>query len=140
MWLKGSSPKNAHPLYLAIRSLGTLWNWAHQASSLIKYANQLSQTYGGPTVAVRELTGMVWLGLVVLAIEGVLFLMAYSGTRTRSKRGWDLMFFALLVNLVYGVLVIFTDYGGVGSFIGYLIGSVVGLWLLFQIRDKYLSK
>ena len=50
------------------------------------------------------------------------------------------MFFALLVNLVYGVLVIFTDYGGVGSFIGYLIGSVVGLWLLFQIRDKYLSK
>src|SRR3990167_9013996 len=74
---------------------------------LVNYANQLSQAYGGSTVAVRELTGMVWLGLVVLAIEGVLFLMAFSGTRARSKRGWDLMFFALLVNLVYGVLVIF---------------------------------
>ena len=125
---------------LMLWSVYALWNWAHQANSLINYANQLSQAYGGSTVAVRELTGMVWLGLVVLAIEGVLFLMAYSGTRTRSKRGWDLMFFALLVNLVYGVLVIFTDYGGVGNFIGYLVGSVIGLWLLFQIRDKYLSK
>ena len=117
-----------------------LWQWAHVASDLTGYVNELNRVYGGPDIAVRELTAMVWVGLIVLAVEAVLFLMAFQATRARTKRGWDLMFYALLVNLVYGVLVIFTDYGGVGSFIGYLIGSVVGFWLLFQIRGKYLGK
>lgn len=117
-----------------------LWQWAHVANDLTGYVNELSRAYGGPDVAVRELTAMVWVGLIVLAVEAVLFIMAFQATRTHSKKGWDLMFYALLVNLVYGILVIFTDYGGVGSFIGYLIGSIVGFWLLFQIRSKYLGK
>ncbi|MEX0881714.1 MAG: hypothetical protein WEC17_00600 [Candidatus Saccharimonadales bacterium] len=116
-----------------------LWQWAHAVNNLVDFTNQFSQVYGGPTITGRELTAMVWVGLVVLGVEAVLFLMAFQATRTRSKRGWNLMFYALLVNLVYGILVIFTDYGGVGSFIGYLIGTIIGLWLLFQIRSKYLG-
>ena len=125
---------------LTLWSVYWLWQWANTANNLADFANELSRVYGSGDVVSRDLTAMVWVGLGVLAVEAVLFIMAFQATRARAKRGWDLMFYALLVNLVYGVLVIFTDYGGVGSFIGYLIGSVIGLWLLFQIRSKYLGK
>lgn len=122
---------------LTLWSVYALWHWAHLANGLVNYVNQLSAIYGGTSVDIHRLTATVWLGMIILAVEGVLFLMAFPATRARTKKGWDLMFYALLVNLVYGVVVIFTDYGGVGNFIGYLIGSVIGLWLLFQIRGKY---
>lgn len=125
---------------LSLWAAYALYHWAHLANGLINYADQLSQAYGGPAVAGDRLNAAVWLGIIVLAVEGVLYLMAYPATKARSKRGWDLMFMALLVNIVYGVVVLFTDYGGVGTFIGTLIGSVIGLWLLFQIRGKYLNK
>ena len=125
---------------LTLWSVYALWHWAHLADGLVNYVNQLSAAYGGTTVGIHRLSATVWLGLAVLAVEGILFLMAFSPTKARAKRGWDLMFYALLVNLVYGILVIFTDYGGVGNFVGYLIGTVIGLWLLFQIRGKYSGK
>lgn len=118
----------------------SLWQWAHLVNGLANYVNELGQAYGVNTsVAVNELDAAVWLGLIVLTVEAVLYLMAFSATRARQKRGWNLMFYALLVNLVYGIVNIFTSYGGVGNFIGYLIGTVIGLWLLFQIRSKYLG-
>jgi hypothetical protein len=75
--------------------------------------------------------------LIVVAIEAVIYLLAFPATRDRKKSGWDLMFYALLINLVYGVIVVFTDYGGIGSLIGTIIGSGIGLYLLFQIRASY---
>ena len=125
---------------LTLWSVDALSNWAHVANNLINNLNALGQAYGVDIPSVDRLNATVWIGLIVLAIEGVIFLLAFPATRARSKRGWDLMFYALLINLVYGIVVIFSDYGGVGNFIGYLIGSVIGLWLLFQIRSKYLGK
>lgn len=124
---------------LTLLSVYWLWHWAHLANNLTNYVNQLSQAYGGPALDVHRLTAGVWLGIIVLAIEAVLYIMAFPATRARAKRGWDLMFYALLVNIVYGVVVLFTDYGSVGNLIGTLIGSVIGLWLLFQIRGKYMG-
>ncbi len=47
------------------------------------------------------------------------------------------MFYAFLVNVIYGIFILFTDYGGLGSLIGAVIGSAIGLYLLFQIRGNY---
>lgn len=117
-----------------------LWQWALLVNGLTDYVNELSQTYGVNTgVAVNKLDAAVWLGLVVLVVGTVLYLMAFPATRARQKRGWNLMFYALLVNLIYGIVNIFTNYGVVGNFISYAIGTVVGLWLPFQIRGKYLG-
>lgn len=124
---------------LTLWSVYWLWHWAHLANRFIDYANQLNQYYGGPGIQTHRLTALVWLGLIVLAVQAVLYLMAFPATRARQKRGWDLMFYALLVNLVYGIVTIFTDYGGIGNFIGSLIGTAIGLWLLFQIRGKYMG-
>lgn len=115
-----------------------LWHWAHIANSLINYANSWSAAYGGPKIATNQMTIGLWLGLVVLIIEGLIYLAAFPATRARKKSGWDLLFYALLINVAYGVIVAFTSYGGIGSLIWTIIGSAIGLYLLFQIRSSYL--
>lgn len=119
-----------------------LWRWAHAANRLVDYANELSRALGTTEVAkTSRLSLMLWIGLIVLAVEGVLFVAAYPGLKARSKSGWNLLFYAALLNAVYGVVVAFTDYGsGIGSIIGSLIGTVIGLYFLFQIRSHYTGK
>ena len=127
-------------LFLGLVTLYTvyvLWHWAHLANSLINYANSLSALYGGQQVAASRLGVGIWIGLVVLAIEALVYIAAFPATRARKKSGWDLMFFALLINVVYGVVILFTSYGGIGNLIGSVIGSAIGLYLLFQIRSSY---
>ena len=82
----------------------------------------------------------IWLGVFALAIEAVLYLAAFVPTKNLQKFGWDLMFYALIVNLVYGVVVAFTAYGGASSIIGSAIGTAIGLYFLFQIRASYNKK
>lgn len=122
---------------LALYSVYVIWHWAHLADGLINYANNLSAAYGGAPVASDRLGFGIWLGMAVLAVQAVLYIGAFQASRARKKSGWNLMFYALLVNVVYGAVILFTDYGGVGSFIGTLIGSGLGLYLLFQIRSSY---
>ncbi len=125
---------------LTLYAVYGLWHWAHTANNLIEYANSLSAAYGGPQVATDRMNLGIWLGLIVLAIQAVLYIAAFQATRERKKSGWDLMFYALLINVVYGVVMLFTSYGGFGSLLGTIIGSSIGLYLLFQIRDAYNRK
>ena len=116
-----------------------LWHWAHVANNLINYANEMSRMYGGEQVATTRMNATVWLALITLIAEAVLYLMAFQPTKDRKKAGWNLIFYVALVNLVYGVVTIFTDYNGFGSFLGTIISTGVGLYLLFQVRESYLG-
>lgn len=122
---------------MTLYSVYVIWHWAHLANNLINYANSVSAAYDGPQIISGRLTFGIWLGLIVLAVEALLYIAAFPATRDRKKSGWDLMFYALLVNILYGVVILFTDYGGFGTLIWTLIGSAIGLYLLFQIRDSY---
>lgn len=122
---------------LTLWSAWGLWHWAHLANNLIDYANSISRIYGnGDTVGSRLSVG-IWLGIIVLVVEGLLYLAAFPGLRDRKKVGWNYLYYAALINIVYGVVILFTSYGGVGNLIGAIIGSAIGLWLLFQIRSSY---
>ncbi len=114
-----------------------LWNWAHLANSFVNYANSVSAAFGAPPVAVNRLSVGLWIGIAVLAVEALLYIAAFPGTKARKKSGWNLLYYALLLNIVYGIVVLFTDYGSVGNLIGAIIGSAIGLYLLFQIRSSY---
>lgn len=120
----------------AFAALG-LWRAAHTVNELVDYANQLSAAYGGPTNQVADLSVFFWVALAVLVVEAVLYIAAFPGMRDKKKSGWNLLFYALLINLAYGFFVMFTNYGSVGSFIGAIIGTAIGGYFLFQIRSSY---
>jgi len=130
---------------LTLLAAVSLWHWAHLANSAINYANQICATYQGvygPTdcgISASRLTFWVWLALIVTAVEGVLYLLAFPGLRDRKKQGWNYLYYGALVNVVYAVVSLFTSYNAVGNFIGALIGSAIGFYLLFQIRSHYLG-
>ncbi|MDB5170653.1 MAG: hypothetical protein JWO35_347 [Candidatus Saccharibacteria bacterium] len=117
-----------------------LWHAAHYVNRLADYANSLSAAYGGDTVSTSGLTITVWLGVAVLLAEAAIFIAAFPATRDRKKSGWDLMFYGVLINVVYGVVSLFTNYGGIGNLVGAIIGSVIGFYFLFQIRASYLKQ
>lgn len=122
---------------LSLLSAYWLWHWAHVANSIINYTNNLVRSLGINQVAANRFGFGVWLALIVVTIEALLYLAAYSGLKARHKTGWNFIFYAALINIVYGVVVLFTNYGGVGNFIGALVGSAIGLYFLFQIRPAY---
>jgi len=78
-----------------------------------------------------------WLSLIVVAAEGVILLLAYPGLKKHAKAGWDWLFYAAILNLVYGVFSAFNNYGGAGSLVIQVIVSAIILYFLFQIRDQY---
>jgi hypothetical protein len=123
----------------SVASLWSLWHWAHVANRLIDYANQINRMYGTHQMMASRMTIGIWISLAVLLVEAFLYLAAFGPTKAREKIGWNLLFYATLVNVVYGFILMFTDYSGAGSFIGTLIGSAIGFYFLFQIRDRYLG-
>ena len=118
----------------------SLWHWAHVANSLIDYANSVSAAYGGSQIATTRMSALLWVGLVVLLLEAIIYIAAFPGTRAKLKSGWDLLFYGALINIVYGVLMVFTSYGGIFNLILDLVFAAIGLYFLFQIRASYKTK
>jgi hypothetical protein len=118
-----------------------IWNLANYTDSLINYSNALSAYYGVPTVSANHWTLALGLGLLALAVEGVLYLAAFPALRARKKSGWDLLFYGVLVNLAYALIALFAYPGdGFVRLIGALLGSAAGFYFLYQVRSYYGGK
>ena len=63
--------------------------------------------------------------------------MAYPGLNARKIAGWNFMFMGALLNAVYGVFSALNDRGGAGSLISSLLGTIIGLYFLFQVKDQF---
>ena len=123
---------------LAALALWRLASWADRVTDL---ANTLSTYYAGYNVGPTSFEKtVIYLGVALLAVEAVILLMAFPKLQKRQRSGWDLLFLAGLLNLVYGVAQIFTFQRGFGSFIMSLLGSAVVFYLLFQVREKFGGK
>ncbi len=125
-------------IFSAVGAYG-LWNAARSVSSLVNWANELSRAYGGDTITNSNFTVWVWLGIAFLTVNALLYAFAYSPLKARLKKGWDYLFYVALLSVAYSVVSLFIDGRGFGSFLGGLIGSAIGFWLLFQIRPAYLK-
>ena len=69
------------------------------------------------------------LTLVFTVVQIILEVMAVPGLFKNERRSWDLLFYAALVGVVQNVITF-----NVG---GLLIGSLLYLYLLFQVREYY---
>lgn len=123
---------------LQLLAVWTLWNLGHTANGLMDYANQLSIAAGNGLVAQPELGVFYYLGLAVVIVDAAILLMAVMPLYNHQKKGWDLLFLGTELNLLYGLVILFDSYyGGFDSLLSTLIGSAIGFYLLFQVRDYY---
>jgi hypothetical protein len=74
-----------------------------------------------------------YLGIAVLAVQIVLMAMSISGLMKREMKGWKFVYYSSLVSVVYGIVSAY----GVGSVIWSLLGSAIGLYILFQVKSYY---
>jgi hypothetical protein len=126
---------------LSLLAAWNLWHWAHVADQVVNYANAVCSTYGGYAcgASASRYSLWLWLGVLFLLVEGLLYLTAYSGLKSHKKEGWNYLFYALVLNVVYAVVSLFDSYNVVGNFVGTLIASAIGFYFLFQIRESYVG-
>lgn len=118
-----------------------LYDWANSIDKWADAVNQWSTALGAPAATTSGLTMWVWIAVIVLAVEGVILLLAFPKLKNKERGGWDLLFLAALINLVYGIVSLFIDgRGGAGSLLGALLGSAIGFYLLFQVREFFGGK
>lgn len=115
---------------LQILAVFALWQLGHAVSAYLSVA-MVASTLGF----------FYYLGLAVLAVDAIILFMAYAPLKAHSKKGWDLLFFGSLLNLLYGIVILFDGaYGGFDKLLGSLLGSAVAFYLLFQVREYYVGK
>lgn len=84
--------------------------------------------------------GMMWrygygyrstymLAMLVLGVSLVLEGLAIPGLLKMKKNGWQLMFYSILVSTVYSLLM--------GSWGGLIVGTLISLYVLFQVKEYY---
>jgi len=73
-------------------------------------------------------SGFGVLTLFVIAEVG-LMIAALPGLFARKMAGWQLLFYSQLVNIAYNVLS--------GHVVSALLGGLIGLYILFQVRPLY---
>ncbi len=123
---------------LALGVLGLLfvynfWRNGHNIS-------RNAQEYLGITSGVSYLGTMWYVLAILLLVRSGLLLMALKGLMNKSKFGWDMAFYAALVNCLVGVSYLFVSGYGFANFFMATFWSVIGLFLLFQTRHKFLGR
>lgn len=123
---------------LQLLATWSLYTFARDVNRWVDVANEWSVAFGGGRVANSGFTVWVWIAIVVLAVDAIILLVAFPKLQKKQKSGWDLLFLAALINVVYGVVSLFIDgRGGAGSLLFSLIGSAIGFYLLFQVREYF---
>ncbi len=74
--------------------------------------------------------GAMWsVSMVLLAVTVVLEALAITGLFKKTKSGWNLIFYSVLVSLISNLITL--------NLLGFLIGGLISFYLLFQIRSYY---
>jgi hypothetical protein len=88
-------------------------------------------------VAAYGSMGVYWISMAILAIMVLLEGLAISPLMKRQKKGWNNLYYVFLLSLVNGVVGFLGVGGIVSNIISLALSFVIGGWILFQTRDKY---
>ena len=124
-------------LIFGVIQLFAAWGLWH----LTRVVNSVATYYGIVTHTSLGYSGkdklFIYIGIIVLLVDAVILLMAYPKLVKRAKAGWDLLFLGSLLNVVYSVVNLLISGRGFGDFLFSLLGSAIGFYLLFQVKEKY---
>lgn len=108
----------------SIKAVNSLFN------SLVAYNNGINP------VSVADKT-LIYTGVVLLVVEGVLLLLATNKLKKLMKEGWNLVFLSAAINIIYAFVLLSISGREISSFLLTIIGSLLGFYLLYQVRDRY---
>jgi len=100
---------------------------------------------GGSLIATYGMSQSVYYGaafipaiiaLIILVVDLALSIMAISPLKAHLKRGWSLLFVTMLLGVISVILTLFSNQD-FGAFLSGLIGTAVGGYFLFEIRDNF---
>jgi hypothetical protein len=97
------------------------------AFNTLSYVSSLAVIAG-----VRGFAFTAILSMIILIIEGVIELMAYSPLKAGKVKGWNLLYYGLILSLVSSIVTL-----SVSSIISSLIGAAIGYYFLYQIKSYY---
>ena len=83
--------------------------------------------YGGVGYSV-----FLMISSVVIIVQGVLMLLAFSPLKKRALRGWNLLFWSEVLAVVSSVVSL-----RVGSVVWAIVGAAIALYFLFQMKSYY---
>jgi hypothetical protein len=84
----------------------------------------------GMGAAAVGLGAAFYIGVALGVITLIMYLMAFTPLKARKRAGWNLLYYALLIGLVSNLIQF--------AIVGFLISGLIGFWVLFQIREKYI--
>ena len=100
----------------------------------------VSATYGGlyGAAVAASIGPMFYIALIALAVQLVIMFVSVPMLLKRQRVGWLLVFYAGVAAPVYGLFSAFSyGYFNFGGFIMQVIGAIIGLYFIFQIRSYY---
>ena len=121
---------------LSLLSALGLWRWAHATEKMVGVCNNYSVSGCGNLVASR-FTVWMWAGLVLIITQGLLYLLAYAGLHNHRRAGWYCLYYAVLLQLIYSLTSLFIGYNRLFTFVGGLLASYLGFYVVFQVRGLY---
>jgi hypothetical protein len=77
-----------------------------------------------------------WIAWLVLLAEVFLLIASFPGLRKHTITGWNMSFYGALLSLVHGLASWVWNFS-FGDLLFTLIGVVISLYILFQIRPYY---
>ena len=95
---------------------------------------------GGISVVIGFVTTILGLAAAILQ------LLAVSPLKTRMKKGWDYLFYGVLIGTVSTIVSViggvvgasvYAGAGAVSSLVSGALSFLIGGWILFEIRDQY---
>lgn len=122
---------------LAVWGAWPIYNLMRTADRLIDYTNTISRAYGAPESVVSSFSFFGWLSVAFLVVEAAIAFKAYGALTKKRKSGWELLFVLALVNVGYAVVTLFSNVSDFGAFLFAISSSIVGLFVLFQVRSVY---
>jgi len=93
----------------------------------------------GVAVGASVFTASV-VSLITLALVVVIEAAAIQPLQTKKKRGWDLLFVAVLVSVVGNLVSAVVGSALLPSLVGLVLAAAVSFYLLFELRGQFLSQ
>jgi hypothetical protein len=92
-------------------------------------------SFMSPFAAFAGVRGYVWttiIATVILFVQGVIELLAFSPLKAKKIRGWNLLYYSLILSVVSSIITL-----NVSSVLSSIVGALIGYYILYQIKSYY---